>query len=154
MTTPAATVGRDYAVHRFLVRGTDSGYVGFVDGGRLLEWLDMVGFEAAARWSGTYCVTAYVGNLHLERPISVGELVELQAQVIHTGTSSMHILVTVYSSIPAQDTRRSGHNASPCSSSAARSPGGNRSRSCRCTATGRRDSESRYAGRSRRSWRR
>src|SRR4051794_55842 len=99
---PAAEADRsDRAVHRFLVRQSDSGYVGFVDGGRLLEWIDKVGFEAAARWSGRYCVTAYVGNIHLERPIAAGELVELEARVIHTGTSSMHILVTVYSSDPA-----------------------------------------------------
>jgi acyl-CoA hydrolase len=101
---PADADRGDRAVHRFLVRGTDSGYVGFVDGGRLLEWIDKVGFEAAARWSGRYCVTAYVGNIHLERPISVGELVELDARVIHTGTSSIHILVTVYSSDPADTT--------------------------------------------------
>lgn len=92
----------DVAVHRFLVRQSDSGYVGYVDGGHLLEWIDRVGFEAAARWSQRYCVTAYVGNLHLERPIAVGDLVELRAEVIHTGSTSMHILVTVYASDPAR----------------------------------------------------
>jgi 4-hydroxybenzoyl-CoA thioesterase len=95
-------LGRDEAVHRFLVRSGDTGYVGFVDGGRLLEWIDKVGFEVAARWSRRYCVTAYVGGLHLERPISTGELVELHAQVVHTGTSSIHVIVTVRSGDPAQ----------------------------------------------------
>ena len=93
---------RDHVIHRFLVRAADAGYVGHVDGGMLLEWIDKAGYDAAARWSGRYCVTAYVGNLHLDRPISVGELVELHAQIVHTGTSSMHILVTVYSSDPTR----------------------------------------------------
>ena len=95
-------LSRDEAIHRFLVRPGDTGLVGFVDGGRLLEWIDKVAFEAAARWCRQYCVTAYVGGLHLQRPISAGELVELHAQVIHTGTSSIHVLVTVGSSDPAE----------------------------------------------------
>jgi acyl-CoA hydrolase len=99
-------IPRGQAIHRFLVRATDAGYVGFVDGGKLLEWIDKVGYEAAARWSNRYCVTAYVGNLHLDRPIAVGELVELHAQLVHSGRTSMHILVTVYSSDPNGQTPR------------------------------------------------
>lgn len=88
------------SVHRFMVKPPDAGFLGAVDGGTLLEWVDKVGFACAARWSGSYCVTAYVGDIHLTRPIEVGELVELVAQVVYTGRSSMHILVTVYSSDP------------------------------------------------------
>jgi acyl-CoA hydrolase len=90
------------AVHRFLVKPADAGFLGAVDGGTLLEWIDKVGFACAARWSGQYCVTAYVGNIHLTRTIAVGELVELDARIIYTGRSSMHILVTVYSTDPTQ----------------------------------------------------
>lgn len=73
-----------------------------MDGGKLLEWIDKVGYAAAAQWSGCYCVTAYVGNIHLDRPIAVGDLVELHATLICTGRSSMHILVTVYSTDPTR----------------------------------------------------
>ncbi|WP_327146852.1 acyl-CoA thioesterase [Nocardia sp. NBC_01327] len=90
------------SVHRFLVKPNDSGIAGLVDGGKLLEWIDKVGYAAAAQWSGCYCVTAYVGNIHLDRPIAVGELVELHANLVHTGRTSMHILVTVYSTDPTR----------------------------------------------------
>ncbi|MFE4456054.1 acyl-CoA thioesterase [Nocardia tengchongensis] len=76
--------------------------MGSVDGGTLLEWIDKVAYAAAAQWSGRYCVTAYVGNIHLERPLAVGELVELHANLVHTGRTSMHILVTVYSTDPTR----------------------------------------------------
>ncbi|WP_373281359.1 acyl-CoA thioesterase [Nocardia transvalensis] len=89
-------------MHRFLVKPADAGVVGSVDGGKLLEWVDKVAYAAAAQWSGTYCVTAYVGNIHLDRPIAVGELVELHASLVHTGRTSMHILVTVYSTDPTR----------------------------------------------------
>ena len=87
-------------IHRFLVEAADVGIVGFVDGGKLLEWIDKAAYAAAAQWSGRYCVTASVGNIHLDRPISVGELVEVHASLVYTGRSSMHILVTIYSSDP------------------------------------------------------
>ena len=63
--------------------------------GRVLEWIDKAGYACAVGWSGGYCVTAYVGNVHVTRPIAVGNLIEASAQVIHTGRSSMHVLVRV-----------------------------------------------------------
>jgi len=79
---------------------TDVGIDGFVDGGTLLEWIDDAAFTTATHWSGRDCVTASVGNFHLDRPIGVGELVELHASLVYTGRSSMHILITVRSSGP------------------------------------------------------
>jgi acyl-CoA hydrolase len=87
-------------IHRFRVMPADVGIVGFVDGGTLLEWIDTAAHAAAAQWSGCYCVTASVGNFHLDRPIGVGERVEVHASLVYTGRCSMHILVTVCSSDP------------------------------------------------------
>ncbi|MGY5278883.1 acyl-CoA thioesterase [Nocardia gipuzkoensis] len=102
VSNPAAGGRRPEAIHRFLVQPADAGILGSVDGGKLLEWIDKVAYAAAAQWSGRYCVTAYVGNIHLDRPIAVGELVELHANLVHTGRTSMHILVTVYSTDPTR----------------------------------------------------
>jgi acyl-CoA hydrolase len=89
---------------RFLAGPTDAGYSGTVSGGRVLEWIDKAGYAAAAGWSGTYSVTAYVGNVRFTRPVEVGDLVEAHARVIHTGTTSMHILVTVSAGNPKDRT--------------------------------------------------
>lgn len=85
---------------RFLAAPTDVGYSGNVSGGRVLEWIDKAGYACAVGWSGSYCVTAYVGNVRFRRPVRVGHLVEATARVIHTGRTSMHILVTVRSGDP------------------------------------------------------
>ena len=85
---------------RFLAAPTDAGYSGTVGGGRVLEWIDKAGYAAAAGWSGTYSVTAYVGNVRFSRPVEVGDLVEATARVVHTGTTSMHIHVTVAAGNP------------------------------------------------------
>lgn len=69
-----------------------------VAAGSVLEWIDKAGYACAVGWSASYCVTAYVGNVHFTRPIAPGHLVEARAQIIHTGRSSMHVLVTVETS--------------------------------------------------------
>ncbi|AGB23533.1 acyl-CoA hydrolase [Mycobacterium sp. JS623] len=88
-------------IHRFHVESVDVGDVGFVDGGTLLEWIDTAAYATAAQWCAGHCVAASVGNLHLERPIGLGELVELHADLVYTGRSSMHILVTICSGDPS-----------------------------------------------------
>ena len=85
---------------RLLAAPNDAGYSGTVGGGRVMEWIDKAGYAAAAGWSGTYSVTAYVGNVRFTRPVEIGDLVEATARVIHTGTTSMHILVTVSAGNP------------------------------------------------------
>jgi 4-hydroxybenzoyl-CoA thioesterase len=93
------TPGREQTL-RFLAAPTDAGYSGGVGGGRVLEWIDKAGFACAAGWSRTYCVTAYVGNVHFTRPVAVGDLVEATARLVYTGRSSMHVHVTVRSGSP------------------------------------------------------
>lgn len=86
---------------RFLAAPTDAGQSGSVSAGRVLEWIDKAGYAAAARWSGTYAVTAYVGNVRFTRPVEVGHLVEVTARVVHTGRTSMHIMVEAFSGPPS-----------------------------------------------------
>ncbi|HEU4332340.1 MAG TPA: acyl-CoA thioesterase [Lapillicoccus sp.] len=93
------TPGREQTL-RFLAAPTDAGYSGSVGGGRVLEWIDRAGFAAAVGWSGRYCVTAYVGNVHFTRPVAVGDLVEATGRLIYTGRTSMHVHVTVRSGSP------------------------------------------------------
>ncbi|WP_270888194.1 acyl-CoA thioesterase [Pedococcus sp. 5OH_020] len=90
---------------RFLAAPTDAGYSGSVSAGRVLEWIDKAGYAAAVGWGGTYCVTAYVGNVRFARPVVVGHLVEATASLVHTGRSSMHILVSVRSGDPRHSER-------------------------------------------------
>jgi 4-hydroxybenzoyl-CoA thioesterase len=103
--------GSHEAVLRFRVEPDDVGTAGVIDGGKLLEWIDEVGHAVAASWSGRDCVVASVGNMHLDRPIGVGELVEVHAGLVYTGRSSMHILITVCSSDP---TRAKAPQTSQC----------------------------------------
>jgi len=103
MTTPTTEMTRPHETTlRFLAAPTDVADLGgtAVAGGRVLEWIDKAAYACAAGWSGRYCVTVYVGNINFARPIHSGDLVEIQARLIYTGRSSMHIDVIVSSADP------------------------------------------------------
>ncbi len=80
----------------------DVGVAGTVSAGTVLEWVDKAAYAAAVGWSSSYCVTAYVGNIRFEDPISSGDLVEVTASVVYTGSTSMHIRTEVSFSDPRE----------------------------------------------------
>jgi acyl-CoA hydrolase len=95
---------------RFLAEPGDVNFGGKVHGGAVMKWIDQAGYTCAAGWTGTYCVTVYLGGLHFLNPIFVGELVELRALVIRTGRRSLDIAVDVYAGDPKTgERRRTGH---------------------------------------------
>lgn len=97
MTAPAAARD-DRITLRFLATPADTAAGGrSVAAGSVMEWIDKAGYACAVGWSGAYCVTAYVGNVRHRRPIPPGSLVEVDARLIHTGRTSMHVVVTVSS---------------------------------------------------------
>lgn len=87
---------------RFMAAPTDMTIAGAqgIGGGRVLEWIDKAAYACAVQWSGTYCVTAYVGHIHFTRPIPSGHLVEVRSRIAMTGRSSMHIVNEVLSADP------------------------------------------------------
>ncbi|MHA7274086.1 acyl-CoA thioesterase [Arthrobacter sp. TMT4-20] len=82
---------------RFLAAPTDLGHSGSVDAGTVLEWVDKAAYAAAVGWAKSYCVTAYVGNIHFADPVNVGDMVEVEATIVYTGRSSLHIQTVVSS---------------------------------------------------------
>jgi len=98
-TVGGTTAGHDdRIVLRFLATPSDAATGGrSVAAGSVMEWIDKAGYACAVGWAGAYCVTAYVGNVHHRHPIPSGSLVEVQARIIHTGRTSMHVVVTVSS---------------------------------------------------------
>lgn len=95
--TPAVPLD-DRVVLRFLATPADTAAGGrSVAAGSVMEWIDKAGYACAVGWAGAYCVTAYVGNVRHRRPIPPGSLIEVQARLVHTGRSSMHVVVTVSS---------------------------------------------------------
>ena len=88
-------------VLRFLAAPTDVNWGGKVHGGIVMRWIDEAAHVVATRWAGTSrTVAVYSGGIRFYRPLFIGDLVEVEARLLHTGTSSMHISVHVRSGDP------------------------------------------------------
>lgn len=66
-----------------------------VFGGQIMAWVDLCAAICAQRHAGRPCVTAFVDDLLFKRPVRVGQVVKLRAQVIATFRTSMEIDVRV-----------------------------------------------------------
>ncbi|WP_194396833.1 acyl-CoA thioesterase [Microbacterium atlanticum] len=109
---PRAAGRDDRIILRFMAIPADTAAGGrSVAAGSVMEWIDKAGYACAVGWAGAYCVTAYVGNVRHRRPIAPGSLIEVQARIVYTGRTSMHVVVTVSS---AEVSERSYTPATTC----------------------------------------
>jgi len=90
---------------RFLAEPGEVNFGGKVHGGSVMKWIDQAGYTCAVGWSGQYCVTVYVGGIRFYKPVHIGSLVEVKAQVIYTGKTSLHVAVDVTAGDPKSQQR-------------------------------------------------
>jgi len=82
---------------QFISEPSDVNFGGKVHGGVVMKWIDQTAYTCARTWAETYCVTVYVGGIRFYKPINIGEVIKIDAYVIYTGNSSIHIAVDVFS---------------------------------------------------------
>ena len=82
---------------RFISEPSDINFGGKVHGGIVMKWIDQTAFACASSWAERYCVTVYVGGIRFYRPIQIGDIVHVDAEIIYTGRTSMHLAVNVKS---------------------------------------------------------
>jgi len=68
---------------------------GTVFGGQIMAWVDLCAAICAQRHAGRPCVTAFVDDLLFKRPVRVGQVVKLRAEIAATFRTSMEIDVNV-----------------------------------------------------------
>ena len=88
---------------RFLASPSDVNWGGNAHGGIVMRWIDEVARACAMGWCGDDAVAVYSGGIHFLNPIHIGDVVELEARLIHTGPHSMHIAVHVRARDPRWD---------------------------------------------------
>ena len=69
---------------------------GNIFGGILMQWIDIAAAIAAARHAGAAVVTASMDRLHFLRPVRLGAVVIVQAQVNYVARTSMEVGVRVF----------------------------------------------------------
>lgn len=65
-------------------------------GGQALSWMDETAFIAATRFSRKRLVTVSSDRVDFAHPIPGGTVVELVAEIVHVGRTSLKVQVSVY----------------------------------------------------------
>ena len=64
-------------------------------GGRLLDWMDEVSGIAAKRFAHSEVMTVGIESIRFMRPMPQGSFIDINAEVVHVGNTSMKIKITV-----------------------------------------------------------
>ncbi len=78
-----------------IVLPADTNAIGNLFGGRLMQYIDLVGAMAASRHARAFTVTASMDHLDFVAPVRLGELLILKASVNRAFRTSMEIGVRV-----------------------------------------------------------
>ncbi|MDE0872014.1 MAG: acyl-CoA thioesterase [Flavobacteriales bacterium] len=85
-----------YASSARIVMPNDTNTLGNLMGGNLLNWMDITAAISAHRCSRRLCVTAAVNNVSFKRPIKLGDIVTIHAEVTRSFKSSMEVYMKVH----------------------------------------------------------
>ena len=80
-------------------------------GGRLMHLMDIAAAISAQRHSNRIVVTASVDNISFNRPIPLGNVITLNAQVTRAFSSSMEVFVEVFAEDIPKNTKFKSHEA-------------------------------------------
>jgi len=81
-----------------LVLPNDTNVLGNLFGGKLMQWMDIVGAICASKHAVAQTVTASVDNISFDSPIKLGDVVTLEAQVSRSWNTSMEVYIEVFTS--------------------------------------------------------
>lgn len=74
-------------------------------GGTALQWMDEIAFIAATRFARKKVVTVSSDKVNFKVPIPTGSIVELDAQIVRVGNTSIEISVDVWKESMYQNDR-------------------------------------------------
>ena len=71
----------------------DSNPMGILQGGKLVEWMDIAAAVCAQTHAGKICVTASINHVDFNAAATVGDIVTIHATITRAFNSSMEIFV-------------------------------------------------------------
>lgn len=87
--TPAASE----TIKTEVVCPNDTNPMGLLQGGRLVEWMDIAAAVCAQTHAGKICVTASINNVDFNEAAKVGDIITISAKITRAFNTSMEIFV-------------------------------------------------------------
>lgn len=93
---PGKKVSESYTTFTEIVMPNDTNSMNNLMGGNLLKWMDIASGICGGKHANRLVVTAAVDNVSFNRPIKIGDVVTINAQVTRVFNTSMEIFIEVY----------------------------------------------------------
>lgn len=74
----------------------DTNPMGILQGGRLVQWMDIASAVCAQNHSERICVTASIDSVKFKSPAKVGDIITIKAKMTRAFKSSMEIFVQAW----------------------------------------------------------
>lgn len=74
----------------------DTNPMGLLQGGRLVEWMDIAAAVCAQTHSGKICVTASIHQVDFNAAARIGDIITIHAKITRAFRTSMEIFVEAY----------------------------------------------------------
>ncbi|HEU5292110.1 MAG TPA: acyl-CoA thioesterase [Cyclobacteriaceae bacterium] len=87
---------RSQVIKTEVVCSNDTNPMGILQGGRLVQWMDIAAAVCAQTHAGTICVTASIDTVSFIHPARVGDIVSMNAKITRAFTTSMEIRVQAW----------------------------------------------------------
>jgi acyl-CoA hydrolase len=87
--TPAASE----TIKTEVVCPNDTNPMGLLQGGRLVEWMDIAAVVCAQTHAGKICVTASINNVDFNEAAKVGDIITINAKITRAFNTSMEIFI-------------------------------------------------------------
>jgi len=94
-----------------LVLPNDTNTFGNLMGGRLLYWMDICSAMAAQKHCNSPVVTVSVDNVSFKRPIKLGEVVTIEAQVTRAFNTSLEVHMEIFAQNLPKGTKEKSNDA-------------------------------------------
>jgi len=74
----------------------DTNPMGLLQGGRLVQWMDIAAAVCAQNHAEKICVTACIENVHFKSSARIGDILTIKARITRAFNTSMEILVVAH----------------------------------------------------------
>jgi len=88
-------IAESRTVQTRLVLPADTNHIGTMFGGKVLAYIDEIAAIAAMKHAGSIVVTASIDSVDFVSSARTGDVLQLEAVVTYTGTTSMEVYVRV-----------------------------------------------------------
>ncbi len=110
MDLKAKKVSESKTIMTEMVMPNDANPLGNLMGGNLLRWMDIAGGICAGKHCEAHVVTASVDHVSFSKPIKIGDVITIEANVTRAFNTSVEIFVEVMASdIKGGNPRRCNH---------------------------------------------